>query len=64
LPGSWISNLAAVTWAERVSLRRPLGYSPAQLVLGQNPVLPIELVAPTWQSLPWSEVRSQADLIA
>ena len=64
LPGSWISNLAAVTWAERVSMRRPLGYSPAQLVLGQNPVLPIELAVPTWQSLPWSEVKSQADLIA
>ncbi|KAF7453564.1 hypothetical protein A1F99_008220 [Pyrenophora tritici-repentis] len=34
------------------------------LVLGQNPVLPIELVVPTWQSLPWSEVRSHADLLA
>lgn len=64
LSGTWISNLAAITWAERVSLRRPLGYSPAQLVLGQNPVLPIELVVPTWQSLPWSEVRSQAELLA
>lgn len=33
-------------------------------MLGQNPVLPIELVVPTWQSLPWGEVRSHADLIA
>ncbi|KAA8621586.1 rve domain-containing protein [Pyrenophora tritici-repentis] len=64
MPGLWIDNLSAITWAERVSLRRPLGFSPAQLVLGQNPVLPIELVVPTWQSLPWSEVRSHADLLA
>jgi hypothetical protein len=64
LPGNWVDNLSAVTWAERVSLRRPLGYSPAQLVLGQNPVLPIELAVPTWQSLPWAEVRTQAELIA
>ena len=64
MPGTWLSNLPAITWAERVSLRRPLGYSPAQLVLGQNPILPIELVVPTWQSLPWSAVRSHADLLA
>ncbi|KAI1507933.1 Integrase core domain containing protein [Pyrenophora tritici-repentis] len=64
MPGLWIDNLSAITWAERVSLRRPLGFSPAQLVLGQNPVLPIELVVPTWQSLPWNEVRSHADLLA
>jgi len=62
--GLWVDNLAAITWAERVSLRRPTGYSPAQLVLGQNPVLPIELVVPTWQSLPWKDIRSHADLLA
>lgn len=64
MAGSWVENLPAILWAERVTLRRPIGYSPAQLILGQNPVLPIELVVPTWQSLPWAEVRSHADLLA
>ncbi|KAG9388497.1 rve domain containing protein [Pyrenophora tritici-repentis] len=32
MPGLWIDNLSAITWAERVSLRRPLGFSPAQLL--------------------------------
>jgi len=62
--GPWVQNLPAVIWAERVSLRRPLGYSPAQLVLGQNPLLPIELAVPSWQSLPWDEVQTQGDLLA
>jgi hypothetical protein len=59
MSGLWTLKLHSILWAERVSLRRPLGFSPAQIVLGQNPVLPIERLVPTWQSLPWIEVHSQ-----
>jgi hypothetical protein len=47
LKGPWVNNLHAVLLADRVSIQENTGYSPYQLVTGQNPVLPIELTLPT-----------------
>jgi hypothetical protein len=64
LRGNWVDNLPTVLWADRCSIHESTGYSPIQLVTGQNPVLPIELCVPTWQTLPWNEVRTREQLIA
>jgi hypothetical protein len=64
LPGSWVKNLPTVLLADRISTQEQTGYSPYQLVVGQNPVLPIELSMPTWQTLPFREVKDRAQLLA
>lgn len=64
LSGPWVKNLPTVLLADRISIQEQTGYSPYQLVTGQNPVLPIELALPTWQTLPFREVKDRAQLLA
>jgi hypothetical protein len=64
MDGPWVDNLHAVLLADRVSIQESTGYSPYQLVTGQNPVLPIELALPTWQTLPFRQVKTRDELIA
>lgn len=63
LGGSWESNLPAVLWSERVSIRQSTGLSPAEMILGVQPILPVELSIQSWQSLPWTAVESRSDLL-
>lgn len=64
LRGSWVSNLPTVLLADRISIQENTGYSAYQLVTGQNPVLPIELALPTWQTLPFRQITDRAQLLA
>jgi hypothetical protein len=64
LGGNWVHNLPSVLWADRVTVRRPTGLAPAELVMGKQPVLPIELSLESWQTLPWDAVESTSDLLA
>jgi hypothetical protein len=63
LPGQWVDNLPLVLLADRISIQAT-GYSADQLVIGQNPVLPIDLSIPTWQTLPYRRVTHWAQLLA
>ncbi|CAI6342054.1 unnamed protein product [Periconia digitata] len=64
LSGKWTDNLPTVLMADRCSVHEPTGYAPLQLVTGQNPILPVEMEIPTWQTLPFGRVRTRADLLA
>ena len=64
MAGQWVDNLPTVLFADRISIHEPTGYSPFQLVTGQNPVLPIELALPTWQTLPFRQVNDRSKLLA
>lgn len=64
LSGLWVNNLPTVLLADRISTQSQTGYSPYQLITGQNPVLPLELELPTWQTLPFREVKDRAQLLA
>jgi hypothetical protein len=64
ISGHWPDNLATVLYADRVSIQESTGYSPYQMITGQNPVLPIELGLPTWQTLPYRQVRTRDQLLA
>jgi len=37
---------------------------PYRVLYSSDVVLPIELDIPTWQTLPWHEVRDRKDLLA
>jgi hypothetical protein len=64
LPGNWHNNLHRVLWADRVTVKRSTGETPAYMVCSREHILPIELSIPTWQVLPWDEVTDTASLLA
>jgi hypothetical protein len=57
-PGSWNHHLAAVMWADRVTVRRPTGFAPYRLAFGQECLLPVDLVVETWGLKEWKGVES------
>ena len=63
-PQEWPEHLHSVLWADRVTIRQSTGYSPYQLMYGQQCVLPIELGAWTWAALQWDKVRTTPELLA
>jgi len=64
LRGNWVENLASVLWADRTTVKRSTQETPAYLVSGREHILPIELSIPTWQTLPWAEVKDTPTLLA
>jgi len=64
MDGLWLDNLHTVLWADRTTVKRPTGMTPARVICGYEHVLPIELCIPTWQTLPWQTVRTTAELLA
>ena len=61
--GRWTRHLHSVLWADRTTIRRSTGMTPLRVTTGTEAVLPIELNVPTWQTLPWGEVHTTADLL-
>ena len=64
MKGNWVDNLHRALWADRVTVKRSTGETPAFLIGGREHVLPIELCIPTWQTIPWDEVHDTESLIA
>ena len=64
MTGNWVNNLPMALWADRVTVKRSTGETPLYLVCGKDPVLPVDLSVPTWQTLPWGEVRDTPTLLA
>jgi hypothetical protein len=60
----WPRHFSSLLWSERVTVRNPTGMTPAELLYGYEPVLPVELEVPTWRTLPWEAVHTTADLLA
>lgn len=61
--GSWVDNLAAVLWADRITVQASTGVSPYRLVYGSDPVLPVDLDSPTWLIHNWAEARTRDELL-
>lgn len=64
MTGNWVLNLPQALWADRVTVKRSTGETPACLIGGKEHVLPIELSLPTWQTLPWEQVTDTPSLLA
>ena len=62
--GKWKDLLHLVKWADRTTIRQSTGKSAFELMMGWKCVLPIEAKVTTWNTLPWSTVRTRADLLA
>ena len=51
-------------WADRTTHSSVTGYMPAELILGQKPIMPIEESIMSWTSIPWREEVSREELLA
>ena len=60
----WVKSFASVLWADRTTVRTSTGMAPYRVLYGCDAVLPIELDVPTWQVLPWGNVRTTGELLA
>ena len=61
---SWVANLHAVLFADRVTTKTTTGCTPYYLNHGSEAVLPIELEYPTWRISDFQGVQSTSDLLA
>ena len=59
----WFWFVAAVLWADRVTVRRRLGCSPYYMATGAHPILPLDAKEATWLVKPPSGMVSENELI-
>ena len=60
----WPRMLPYALWADRTTHSSVTGYMPAEIMIGQAPVMPTETVIATWTVLPWKEEMSREELLA
>jgi len=60
----WVKNLPLVLWADRITTRVSMGFTPYRLVFGQDCILPIELTAVSWATVNWNRIKTRAELLA
>jgi RNase H-like domain found in reverse transcriptase/Integrase zinc binding domain/Reverse transcriptase (RNA-dependent DNA polymerase) len=62
---AWPKHMAAMKWADRCTVKKGTGYTPAYIVHGRELVLPIETDLPTVQTRKWpEETTDTASLLA
>ena len=63
LGDDWVTNLAAVLFADRTTVHGPTGYTPFYMVYGREPILPVESKFPTWRTIFTEEVTDRSKLL-
>ena len=62
-PGEWKRHLPLALWADRIVIRRSIGYSAFELLYGRDCLLPVQLSIQSWRMIDWEEVKSREDLL-
>src|SRR5438552_17888986 len=62
-PESWPKHLSLALWADRISVRRSIGYSAFELLYRRECLLPIELMIESWETVDWEAIENREDLI-
>jgi hypothetical protein len=60
----WRKHLPAVFWADRTTVKRTTGYSPADLLYGHEVILPVEVELGSFNTLDWGKFKDTATLLA
>ena len=60
----WPTLLPYALWADRTTHSSVTGFMPAELMLGQKPIMPTEEDLITWATLPWEDEMSREDLLS
>ena len=61
---NWPRLLPYALWVDRTTHSSVIGYMPAELMLGQRPVMPVEWTISSWTVIDWSEEMSREELLA
>jgi hypothetical protein len=59
----WREFLPLVLFADRVSTKRTTGYTPFELVFGQQAILPVDLEFETYFGIDWLKVKTTEELL-
>jgi hypothetical protein len=59
----WREFLPLVLFADRVSTKRTTGYTPFELVFGQQAILPVDLEFETFLGIDWWKIKSTQELL-
>ena len=51
-------------WADRTAHSSVTGYMPAELILGQSPIMPLEDSILSWIAIPWRQEITREELLA
>ena len=63
-PTDWVKYLPPALWADRISVRRSIGYSAFELVYGRDCLLPVDFALELWSVVDWEgEVKTREDLL-
>jgi hypothetical protein len=60
-PGSWIHHLPSVIWADQITVRKSIGFTPYRMALRQEYLLPVDLAEESWGVIKWREVEKGKD---
>ena len=52
-PGNWPPHFAAVSWADRITVRKSTGMTPYRVVFGQACSLTVEIAIESWRVVDW-----------
>jgi transposase InsO family protein len=59
----WNLVLPLALWADRVTVRRSIGYSAFHLLYGRDCLLPVDFTVVSWSLVDWNEVQEREDLL-
>ena len=48
-PGNWPAHLAAISWADRITVRKSTGMTPYRVVFGQECLLQVDIAMESWR---------------
>ena len=60
----WPDWLGYALWADRITVKRNMGYSPYYLLYGQHPLLPFDVTDITFHALDWMKGTTTEKLLA
>ena len=66
--GNWVDHLAAVSWVDRITVKRTMGMTPFRVVFGQECLLLVDLAPETWMVMERETIQTatnpRAELLA
>ena len=67
-PGNGPAHLAAVSWADRITVHKSTGMMPYRVIFGQECLLPVDIAMESWRVVDWLRVEragnKRAELLA
>src|SRR5260370_36508293 len=60
----WPSFVGYILWADQVTTKKNMGYTPYYLLYGQHPLMPFDVTDCTFHTLDWPSVMTTHELLA